>query len=650
MEMDTGSQPPEDDDISVRAKKYVAEKRNSQAGGNGEEGGSAFVSSRSSTSSAIFRVKSHSLNAPNLNGQELSSTKNYGSFYNQGDNRIEKCKIGSSFEKSLNASYSFDPATMQCTQCLGGAHGVIRGPGGGVDADIFVLSDQNFPPSLPTASGRCMAVVRVENGSLAEIAGAFLDAVSGCAVGVGTVILLASASHLGAVGLAGYAEDLVRAAKLIMSALSNSVTVRAGPLVLLGGTDDPALIRSMAEMVGWISNLKDTGEGFPGDTLKAAILGAKNLGGGGLQSTPAYKIRLPVSLLSFEKKTWTSGGWDDLPNCIGTMDTGTEKFLIESLIGELNKSFPLNLDPKPFLVREGTTADKKLKLVLVGMSHARNLAEALGGMGPSVSLLKITSCRPTTVSMDQAAAELVAAIDGNEDAIVVFQFLDNAAYYARTEDGCLMPAQRDEDGSFHLVGDLVVAPKELFLHSLKTSLPLFKAAGSRQKFVLSPLPRYLTGSCCSDAGHVSNRDNTDFGERLMEDLTVLKRQIKDFCHLNHLGGVSCLNSAVLMANSSGGRQLADEERELLVANWGPDPVHPGKGGYLKLATNLLSLIQGNAASADSGGGQHLPGSKKRRWAEDDRSVIVRHPQMFPGGGRGNLRGQWRRGWGRPRRN
>ena len=105
-----------------------------------------------------------------------------------------------------------------------------------------------------------------------------------------------------------------------------------------------------------------------------------------------------------------------------------------------------------------------------------------------------------------------------------------------------------------------------------------------------------------------------------------------------------------MANISGGRQLADEERELLVANWGPDPVHPGKGGYLKLATNLLSRIQGNAASAVSGGGQHLPVIKKRRWADEDGSVIVRHPQMFQGGGRGNLRGQWRRGRGRSRRN
>ena len=68
-------------------------------------------------------------------------------------------------------------------KCLNGPHEVIRGPDGGVDAVIFVLTDQNFPPSLPTATGRCMAIVRVENGSLAEIASIFLDAVDGCAVG-----------------------------------------------------------------------------------------------------------------------------------------------------------------------------------------------------------------------------------------------------------------------------------------------------------------------------------------------------------------------------------------------------------------------------------------------------------------------------------
>ena len=136
----------------------------------------------------------------------------------------------------------------------------------------------------------------------------------------------------------------------------------------------------------------------------------------------------------------------------------------------------------------------------------------------------------------------------------------------------------------------------------------------------------------------------------MEDLTVLKHQIKDFCHINHLGGITCLNSAVLMTNLSGGRQLAEEERELLVAAWGPDPVHPCKVGYHKLAANLMSRIQGSAPTADSGGWQHQPVAKRRRWVEEDRSVIVRHTQQLQGGGRGNQCSQWRRGRGRFCRN
>ena len=111
--------------------------------------------------------------------------------------------------------------------------------------------------------------------------------------------------------------------------------------------------------------------------------------------------------------------------------------------------------------------------------------------------------------------------------------------------------------------------KRMFLHSLKTFLPLLKAARNHQKIILSPLPRFLTASCCSGAGQVKNRDDTDFGEKLMDDLVVLKRQIKDFCHINHLGGISSLNTAVLMSGMEGGRKLAAEEREELVASGDP---------------------------------------------------------------------------------
>ncbi len=75
MEVDVASQNTTDDNISVRARKYLAEKRGHLHVGNGGEGGSVSVSSRSSTSSAIFKAKSHSLKAPNLNGQEALAAK-----------------------------------------------------------------------------------------------------------------------------------------------------------------------------------------------------------------------------------------------------------------------------------------------------------------------------------------------------------------------------------------------------------------------------------------------------------------------------------------------------------------------------------------------------------------------------------------------
>ena len=63
---------------------------------------------------------------------------------------------------------------------------------------------------------------------------------------------------------------------------------------------------------------------------------------------------------------------------------------------------------------------KKLRIVLIGMSHARHLAEALKGMGATVFLLKITICRPTTAGTDKAAAELSVAICGEEMPFLCF--------------------------------------------------------------------------------------------------------------------------------------------------------------------------------------------------------------------------------------
>ena len=135
---------------------------------------------------------------------------------------------------------------------------------------------------------------------------------------------------------------------------------------------------------------------------------------------------------------------------------------------------------------------------------------------------------------------------------------------------------------------------------------------------------------------------------MTEDLTTLKRQIKDFCHINHLGATTCLNTAVLMTNPEGGRSLIVEDREQLLSLWGPDPVHPRPEGYNLLATNILALLKGKSGSVEIGGKPAILAAKRKRW-EEDGSVAVRQHQHQQRGDRGSHRGHWRRGWGRIRR-
>jgi len=52
------------------------------------------------------------------------------------------------------------------------------------------------------------------------------------------------------------------------------------------------------------------------------------------------------------------------------------------------------------------------------------------------------SYAPNKGTVERAAQELGQAIEENKSAIVVLQMLDNAAYYAKTDEGHLIPARR----------------------------------------------------------------------------------------------------------------------------------------------------------------------------------------------------------------
>ena len=66
-------------------------------------------------------------------------------------------------------SISFDVPSASCTTCLTDEHEAWQRREGGPIA--FVLTDQHFPANAPASGeGECLRVVRIEDGSLWELA------------------------------------------------------------------------------------------------------------------------------------------------------------------------------------------------------------------------------------------------------------------------------------------------------------------------------------------------------------------------------------------------------------------------------------------------------------------------------------------------
>jgi hypothetical protein len=121
---------------------------------------------------------------------------------------------------------------------------------------VFILSDQCFSPVLPaTGAGECINIIRIENGTVNELACLLVDVLTGTQLKVGSLILLHSVSHLSAVGTAAYAESMMRAIKFILTSFGGKVVIRPGVPILLGGEEDLSLARSLLEVAAWTDDL-----------------------------------------------------------------------------------------------------------------------------------------------------------------------------------------------------------------------------------------------------------------------------------------------------------------------------------------------------------------------------------------------------------
>jgi hypothetical protein len=87
-----------------------------------------------------------------------------GSSFNKGDNRVLRSVYWEDVNSMSISSLSFNPVTWKCSSCPNN-HSVLEANSTGGRC-VIVLADQNFPAVLPSAENRCIAIIRLESGSL----------------------------------------------------------------------------------------------------------------------------------------------------------------------------------------------------------------------------------------------------------------------------------------------------------------------------------------------------------------------------------------------------------------------------------------------------------------------------------------------------
>jgi hypothetical protein len=577
----------------------------------------------------------------------LNRSPTLGTLFTKGDNRLSTCTVRSIFTTKQNISYSFEPSTFDCLTCSGENAHKVAGPTAG--RQVFVLTDHCFPPLIQSKGG-CVQVIRLEFATIMELGNIFTDVITGSSLPVGSVVLISSASHLASVGTAGYAEDVVRCTKLLLQAFRDGITVKHGVPILMEGTDSPELIRSLSEIDGWLSHLNG-GDSFPLAARKAALLAQKNAGSG-TQADFSQRIRLPKNLSTFEKVTWASTGWDNLPRTVGSLAAPHEKDIIDALLTDLNNSFSFEFGTDVIVNREGVgqkPTAKPRKIIVIGASNAGRLSTSLEELGECTSLIKMPSWMPNSTTIAAAAEELASvSFEDNADNIIVFFNLDCAAYYTRQVDGSVIPS-RQLNGSFHIDGELVVAPKDFFAKTLKVCLPLLQLHPTVKKIILSPSPRYWLTTCCDDIEHVNNFLDPSYEDDLFRGLDELRRNIKDFVFTSHLKNCVVASPMQIYADHSS-KTTSHEVRDAVRDHWGTDPVHPDKQCIEKLAiyVSCHETSKGPASSASSTTVQ--PPAKRLKWASEAPPTSVTPVRTF-NNVRGGQRGQspWgRRPWQRGR--
>jgi hypothetical protein len=227
------------------------------------------------------------------------------------------------------------------------------------------------------------------------------------------------------------------------------------------------------------------------------------------------------------------------------------------------------------------------RFVIVGASHGMRIASALEEMGASIVDISVPGWRVSADSVEALKAELSSVLseDFNGETYIVYQLFDNSMYWQCDVDGTRSLPAKGDDNQYHIQGRLVYVERACFKELFMLALPLLRAGLNHTKVILSPLMRYVTSSCCANAGHMTNRREKSFAAAMGLALGEVKEWLQDFTFTRRIR-----NFTVLCSNSLLQGEGDLEDNAANIKKYWSGPVHLNSDGYGQLAEQLLNSV------------------------------------------------------------
>ena len=158
----------------------------------------------------------------------------------------------------------------------------------------YILSDQQLPRHHQ-GGGRL--------ATLSNLVTTFMRLTRGYDLGIGSFLLISSLNHLGRVGAAAYAEDLVSAFHNIETTFGGQIRALHGYPVCADTVSNQLTIRALMEIEAWLASSDQRrlhSLGRTSEYFTANFLSSKEDNKSGL-ATAVIPLRLPASLFSKER-------------------------------------------------------------------------------------------------------------------------------------------------------------------------------------------------------------------------------------------------------------------------------------------------------------------------------------------------------------